>query len=370
MSFEPVIADPESDPAATWALEPALVRRLARHVVADPGAPRRATTAPFTGAPVASLPTSTPADVEVAIARARAVQPSWAARSIADRAAVLLRLHDLLLQRQGEILDIIQTESGKARLHAYEEVVDVAINCRWLARRGPGLLRAARRAGVVPAHAGAGAPPPEGVGIIVPGTTRCAVDSMRCPRCSWQRRRDQARRPDPLTALCRAEIRCARPGRTGCSASSSGNGRRRGRWTPSTMSASPIHRDRWIVLSGRPPGGRGALEARRKNSPPSRPTPTCQRPRPRSGLSTSAGSCACRWTSARTDRDPFLPVRRRVGGCGWGPRDFSTDLGCWSRATQLAGRLRGRAARGARVLVGARPRHRAATSRPCSTGYR
>src|SRR6185295_15882309 len=108
MSFEPVIADPESDPAATWALEPALVRRLARQVVAEPGAPRLVTTAPFTGAPVASLPTSTPADVEVAVARARAAQPSWAARTIDGRAAVLLRLHDLLLQRQGEILDIIQ----------------------------------------------------------------------------------------------------------------------------------------------------------------------------------------------------------------------------------------------------------------------
>jgi len=33
MSFEPALADPESDPGATWALEPALVRRLARHVV-------------------------------------------------------------------------------------------------------------------------------------------------------------------------------------------------------------------------------------------------------------------------------------------------------------------------------------------------
>jgi len=150
MSFEPALADPESDPGATWALEPALVRRLARHVVTSPGAAHLVTTAPFTGGPAAALPVSTPADVEVAVARARAAQPSWAARSIADRAAVLLRLHDLVLQRQGEVLDLIQTESGKARLHAYEEVADVAINCRWLARRGPHLLADARRPGLIP----------------------------------------------------------------------------------------------------------------------------------------------------------------------------------------------------------------------------
>ncbi len=150
MTSEPVLADPESNPAATWALDPALVRRLAALVVAGPDAQRLVTHAPFTGAPAASLPLSTPADVEAAVARARVAQRSWAQRSVRDRAAVLLRLHDLVLERQGEGIDILQTETGKARLHAYEEVADVAINCRWYARKGAGLLAERRRPGMVP----------------------------------------------------------------------------------------------------------------------------------------------------------------------------------------------------------------------------
>jgi hypothetical protein len=43
----------------------------------------------------------------------------------------MLRLHDLVLQRQDEVLDIIQLENGKARRHAFEEVVDVCLNARY-----------------------------------------------------------------------------------------------------------------------------------------------------------------------------------------------------------------------------------------------
>ena len=150
MTSEPVLADPESDPGATWGIDPGLVRRLVTRLAAAPDAPRLVTTVPFTGGPAASLPTSRAADVAAAVARARAVQPEWAARSSADRAGLLLRLHDLVLQRQGEVLDLIQIECGKARLHAYEEVADVAITCRWYARRGPALLADARRSGLVP----------------------------------------------------------------------------------------------------------------------------------------------------------------------------------------------------------------------------
>ena len=43
-------------------------------------------------------------------------------RRSGSRAAVLLRFHDLVLARQAEVLDLIQLETGKARLHAHEEV--------------------------------------------------------------------------------------------------------------------------------------------------------------------------------------------------------------------------------------------------------
>ena len=150
MSPEPLIADPESDPTATWALDPGMVRRLTGRIVTRPGAEQVTTRAPFTGAPLASVPQSTPDDVQAAVARARSVQPSWAARSVRDRAAVLLRLHDLVLRRQDEVLDLMQLEAGKARLHAYEEIADVAINARWNAVHGRRLLADERHRGLVP----------------------------------------------------------------------------------------------------------------------------------------------------------------------------------------------------------------------------
>ena len=63
---------------------------------------------------------------------------------------MLLRVHDLVLDRQSELLDLVQLESGKARSHAYEEVADCAIVARHYARRGPSLLRETRHVGVLP----------------------------------------------------------------------------------------------------------------------------------------------------------------------------------------------------------------------------
>ncbi len=150
MSAERAVADPESDPTATWALDPALVRRLtARALVAD-GAERVTTRTPLTGAPLAEVPRSTAADVARAVAAARAAQPAWAAHDPRHRAKVLLRLHDLVLSQQSRILDVIQLETGKARLAAYEEVADIALSCRWLARRGPAILADERHRGITP----------------------------------------------------------------------------------------------------------------------------------------------------------------------------------------------------------------------------
>ncbi|MEU8135477.1 succinic semialdehyde dehydrogenase [Streptodolium elevatio] len=126
------------------------VDRLLRRVVAGPVPTRVTTRAPFTGAAVAELPESTDEDVALAYTRARAAQERWAERPVAERAAVFLRFHDRLLERQDEILDIIQTETGKVRKHAFEEVLEVALCCRHYGRRARGYLRSRRRAGALP----------------------------------------------------------------------------------------------------------------------------------------------------------------------------------------------------------------------------
>src|SRR5215207_1658700 len=131
-------------------VDPALIERLLDKVVASPRAEREVSLAPFTGRPLAELPQSTPADVDAAFAAAREAQLGWAARPVEERARVVGRIHDLVLDRQAEIADLVQLESGKARRDAFEEIGDVALAARYAAARGPRLLRDRRRLGLVP----------------------------------------------------------------------------------------------------------------------------------------------------------------------------------------------------------------------------
>ncbi|GAA2971180.1 MULTISPECIES: succinic semialdehyde dehydrogenase [Streptomyces] len=143
----PVAPAPAGVRTAADVVTPEVIARLIRGVV---GSGRTANHTPFTGEKLADLPESTPEDVETAFRRARAAQPAWAATSVRTRAAVLLRFHDLVLQRQSEVLDLIQLETGKARLHAHEEVQAVAVSARHYGRRAAAYLKPKRHTGVVP----------------------------------------------------------------------------------------------------------------------------------------------------------------------------------------------------------------------------
>lgn len=132
-------------------VDPALASRL-RSVVTL-AAPARETLpvrAPFTGSVLAELPCATAEDVDLAFARARSAQPAWAALPFAARGRVFLRFHDLLLRRQNEVLDLIQLEAGKARRHAFEEILDTAVVARHYARHAAAVLRPRRRRGALP----------------------------------------------------------------------------------------------------------------------------------------------------------------------------------------------------------------------------
>ncbi len=106
--------------------------------------------APFSGAVIGQLPACDPDDVEEAFERADRAQTAWADRSVAERAAVFKRYHDLVIDRSEELLDVIQAESGKARRHAYEEVLDVAITSRHYAYRAADYLESESRRAAVP----------------------------------------------------------------------------------------------------------------------------------------------------------------------------------------------------------------------------
>ncbi|MER5553159.1 succinic semialdehyde dehydrogenase [Streptomyces sp. NPDC002793] len=143
----PVAAAPAGARTAADVVTPEVIAQLTRGVV---GSGRTANHSPFTGEKLADLPESTPEDVETAFERARAAQSAWAATPVRARAAVLLRFHDLVLQRQSEVLDLIQLETGKARLHAHEEVLAVAVSARHYGRKAASYLKPKRHTGVVP----------------------------------------------------------------------------------------------------------------------------------------------------------------------------------------------------------------------------
>ncbi|MFE5257025.1 succinic semialdehyde dehydrogenase [Streptomyces coelicoflavus] len=143
----PLAPTPEGARTAADVVTPELVAQLTKGVA---GSGRTANHTPFTGEKLADLPESTPEDVAGAFERARAAQAVWARVPVRQRAAVLLRFHDLVLARQAEVLDLIQLETGKARLHAHEEVQAVAVAARHYGRKAPAYLRPKRHTGAVP----------------------------------------------------------------------------------------------------------------------------------------------------------------------------------------------------------------------------
>jgi succinate-semialdehyde dehydrogenase/glutarate-semialdehyde dehydrogenase len=111
---------------------------------------RLAITNPATGELVAHVDVADPAHVAAAAARARVAQRRWAARPWNERARVIARFHDLLLERTQVILDTIQTENGKARRDALAEVVTVAGTARYYLAHGRRHLADRRARGGVP----------------------------------------------------------------------------------------------------------------------------------------------------------------------------------------------------------------------------
>jgi succinate-semialdehyde dehydrogenase/glutarate-semialdehyde dehydrogenase len=149
------VSAPENDywkdrPRLASGVGPSLLATLAALVTCGD---RRATVgvaAPFTGESLGLLPRCTMADVALAAGLARAAQPAWAATNVRTRAKVLLRFHDLLLDRQEQALDLIQLESGKARRHALEEVLDTSLVARYYGLHAAEHLRPRRRAAGLP----------------------------------------------------------------------------------------------------------------------------------------------------------------------------------------------------------------------------
>lgn len=106
--------------------------------------------APYDGEQIGAIPAGGAVDVDLAVEEARSAQQSWAERSATDRADVLHRFRDFVLDRRDELLDIVQLETGKARRHAFEEVQSVALTAGYYAHRAESYLASETRKGAVP----------------------------------------------------------------------------------------------------------------------------------------------------------------------------------------------------------------------------
>ncbi|WP_067709504.1 succinic semialdehyde dehydrogenase [Nocardia yamanashiensis] len=137
------------DALSQHVLDDDLIDRLIELVPATSGQ-TNTVHAPMTAEPLAALPISGLDDVEHAFTQARAAQREWADLPPRRRAEVLSNFHDLVLDHQQTLLDFIQWETGKARKHAFDEVLDTALVANYYARRGPGYLAPQRRTGAVP----------------------------------------------------------------------------------------------------------------------------------------------------------------------------------------------------------------------------
>ncbi|HEU4345115.1 MAG TPA: succinic semialdehyde dehydrogenase [Candidatus Binatia bacterium] len=74
---------------------------------------------PATLETIAELPVASAADVAAAVARARAAQTGWQEQSFAERAKLLYRLRDLLIDEQERLVEILTAESGKPTGEVY-----------------------------------------------------------------------------------------------------------------------------------------------------------------------------------------------------------------------------------------------------------
>ena len=105
--------------------------------------------APFTGTKLYDLPASSAVDVAEAAAAARVAQRAWYSAGPSERRRILLTGHDRFIAKRDQLLDLLQTETGKSRGPAFEEFFQSASATRYAALSAAGVMKTrGRRAGI------------------------------------------------------------------------------------------------------------------------------------------------------------------------------------------------------------------------------
>jgi len=88
---------------------------------------------PATGIEIGTIPACGEAETNAAIAAAQAAFPAWKARPASERAALLERWHDLVLEHRKDLARIMTAEQGKPLAEAEGEVLYGAGFIKWFA---------------------------------------------------------------------------------------------------------------------------------------------------------------------------------------------------------------------------------------------
>jgi succinate-semialdehyde dehydrogenase/glutarate-semialdehyde dehydrogenase len=101
---------------------------------------------PVTLESIGEFDAATATEVQSAVGRARKAQREWALKSFAERAKVLWRWVDVIVERQDDIIDLVIKETGKARYEAIAmEVMAPCMQISHYAKRGAKYLQTRKR---------------------------------------------------------------------------------------------------------------------------------------------------------------------------------------------------------------------------------
>ncbi|MDF0546444.1 NAD-dependent succinate-semialdehyde dehydrogenase [Sphingobium sp. H39-3-25] len=91
---------------------------------------------PATGTVVGQVPDLGAAEAAQAVAAAQAALADWSARTAAERAAVMMRFHGLILENEAGLAAILTSEQGKPLAEALGEIRYAASFIEWFAEEG------------------------------------------------------------------------------------------------------------------------------------------------------------------------------------------------------------------------------------------
>jgi succinate-semialdehyde dehydrogenase/glutarate-semialdehyde dehydrogenase len=135
---------------------------------------------PSTAKKIYDLPQLSAAQVAYGAAKAREAQPDWAKTEVRERAEILLRLHDLIIENEDRLLDLVQLETGKSRGHAFEEIGGALGSARYYGKIAQSKLKRRRAKSGLPFYTKAFVDqvPVGVVGVITPWNYPLALATL------------------------------------------------------------------------------------------------------------------------------------------------------------------------------------------------